>query len=92
MRIKERAKRYTEPDRIRAMGLYPYDIAAAWLIARNAGCNITDFYGKPLLDVVLTESSPDTILSCIVTSNLELHKKILAHLKEKAEALLAAGV
>ena len=74
-----------------AMGLYPYDIAAAWLIARNAGCNITDFYGKPLVDVVLTETGPDNILSCIVTSDIGLHRKVLAYLKGKAENFLGAG-
>lgn len=76
-------------DDEQAMGLFPYDIAAAYLIAKNAGCNITDFYGKPLIDVVLTDSSVDSILSCVVTSNLELHKEIMAYLKQKAEQVLA---
>jgi fructose-1,6-bisphosphatase/inositol monophosphatase family enzyme len=74
-----------------AMGLYPYDIAAAWRIAKNAGCHVTDFYGKPLIDVVLTESTPETILSCVVTKNIDLHRNVLAYLKEKAEAVLRAG-
>jgi myo-inositol-1(or 4)-monophosphatase len=78
-------------DEERAMGLYPYDIAAAWLIARNAGCHITDFYGKPLGGVPLTASGPDHILSCVATSNLALHRNVLAYLKERAEAVLAEG-
>jgi myo-inositol-1(or 4)-monophosphatase len=78
-------------DEEAAVGMYPYDIAAAWRIATNAGCNVTDLYGKPLVDVVLTEASPDTLLSCVVTGHLELHRELLAHLKERAEAVLGVG-
>jgi myo-inositol-1(or 4)-monophosphatase len=59
------------------MGIAPYDIAASLLIAREAGCIVTDAYGKSLDHALLLDSSPENHLSMIAAANIELHTKLM---------------
>jgi len=52
--------------------LYPWDVAAGILIAREAGCAVTDFLGRPA----------EVYGSSIVATNGHLHPAILAGLDE----------
>jgi len=65
------------PSQQPTMGLFAYDIAAAYLIAQEAECLITDSYGKSLETASLVDKQ---ILSCIAASNLKLHQKLVAWL------------
>ncbi len=59
------------------LGIAPYDMAAAQLIAREAGCIVTDAYGKSFDNVLLLDSSPANHQSLIAAANPELHKKLM---------------
>lgn len=59
------------------MGLFPYDIAAAALIARTAGCTITDAFGTDIGATRLLDTSEGNIQSIIAASNPVLHKRLL---------------
>lgn len=59
------------------IGLFPYDFAAAAFIAQQAGCVVTDAWGKPLDEVDLLDSSEGNIQSIIAASTPELHTKFL---------------
>lgn len=59
------------------LGLFPYDIAAAYLIANNTGCTITDSWGNSLDDIDLYDTSEANILSIIAASTPELHSAFL---------------
>jgi myo-inositol-1(or 4)-monophosphatase len=59
------------------LGIAPYDMAAALLLAQEAGCVVTDAYGKGFDDVLLLDSSENNHQSLIAASNAELHKKLL---------------
>jgi hypothetical protein len=56
------------------IGLFAYDIAAAYLIARESHCVISDSWGEPLDDKSLISKN---MLSCVAASNVELHQKII---------------
>lgn len=59
------------------LGICPYDIAAAHLIVREAGCVISDAYGHSLDDVLLLDSSVTNLRSMVAASNKTLHKKLM---------------
>ncbi|GMV99122.1 MAG: hypothetical protein AMXMBFR84_02610 [Candidatus Hydrogenedentota bacterium] len=59
------------------LGIAPYDIAASLLVALEAGCVVTDAYGKSLEDVLLLDSSEANHQSMIAASNKELHEKLM---------------
>jgi len=59
------------------MGIAPYDMAASVLIAEEAGCSVTDAYGRKFDDVLLLDSSSSNMQSMIAASNVALHKKLL---------------
>ncbi|MDQ2801067.1 MAG: hypothetical protein M3Y13_15655, partial [Armatimonadota bacterium] len=59
------------------MGLFAYDIAAAALIAQEAGAIITDAYGHSLDKTRLLDTSEANLQSILGTSNAELHEKLL---------------
>jgi myo-inositol-1(or 4)-monophosphatase len=59
------------------LGICPYDIGAAWLIAKQAGCSVTDAYGKPFDDVLLLDSSVSNQRSLIAAANDKLHAKLM---------------
>ncbi len=61
----------------KTIGIFSYDIAAAALIAREAGAIVTDAYGRSLDSVPLLDTSESNQHSMIGASNAELHKKIL---------------
>ncbi|MEW5766197.1 MAG: inositol monophosphatase family protein [bacterium] len=58
------------------LGPCPYDIAASYLIAKEAGCMVSDAYGQGLDDFPLLEG-PEAGLSYLVSANEIIHKKIL---------------
>jgi myo-inositol-1(or 4)-monophosphatase len=60
------------------LNIAPYDIAASLLVAREAGCIVTDAYGKPLDDVLLLDSSVGNQQSMLAAANLELYDKLLS--------------
>lgn len=55
----------------------PYDMAAALLIAQEAGCVVTDAYGKSFDDVLLLDTTAQNQRSIIAAANPELHDKLL---------------
>lgn len=61
----------------RVLHLFPYDIAAAVFLAEKAGAVITDGYGEPLGDTVLTDLSVANQRSCVAASTSELHRALL---------------
>lgn len=65
------------PNHQPTIGLFAYDIAAAYLIAKEAGCILTDDCGNSLENVALMDNS---ILSCVAASNEPLHRKLIAWL------------
>lgn len=66
----------------RVMGTFPYDIAAAYLILKEANCVITDAYGQSLENFMLTLHGKEAVVSCIAASNQELHGQILKALTD----------
>ncbi len=67
----------------------PYDIAAAYLCLKNAGCPVTDAWGRPLGRRMLLGSSRDDQVSVVAASNEELHRRILAELDKSIAAMEA---
>lgn len=70
------------------LGLFPYDLAAVYLIAKEAGLSITDGYGQPLDARPLLGSGPQTRLSCIAAQNSLLHQEIMRYINGKFDELL----
>ncbi len=69
------------------IGLFPYDIAAAVLIARMAGCCVTDAYGRSLDDTPLLDTSESNISSLVAASNPMLHAALLDAINAGMEKL-----
>jgi len=61
----------------RVVGTFPYDIAAAYLLLKEAGCVISDAYGQSLDDKFLIQDGKSAVVSCVAASNEELHRNIL---------------
>lgn len=61
------------------MGIAPYDIAAALLIAQEAGCIVTDAYGKSFDEVLLLDTGVENQRSMIAAANANLHAKLLTY-------------
>jgi len=59
------------------LGIAPYDLAAALLVAQEAGCVITNAYGESFDDVMLLDSSASNHQSLIAAANADLHAKLL---------------
>lgn len=66
----------------RVIGLFPYDFAAAAFIAEQAGCVVTDAYGRSLDDVNLLDSSEDSIQSVVAACTPELHAHFMNVIEE----------
>ena len=62
------------------IGLFPYDIAAAALIAQEAGAVVTDAYGHSLDKTKLLDTSEANLQSILGASNPALHEAVLAAL------------
>ena len=73
----------------RVMGLWAYDIAAAALIALEAGCQVTDAWGKPLDEMILTRTRPEDMASCICGPCSEYHARMLDLLDQGFETCKA---
>ncbi|MBN1593189.1 MAG: hypothetical protein JW941_08110 [Candidatus Coatesbacteria bacterium] len=71
------------------LGLFPYDIAATYLIAKEAGITMTDAYGRSFDERRLLGSGPETRLSCIAARNSLLHKRIMSYIDERFVDLLS---
>jgi len=61
------------------LGSCPYDFAAALIIAEEAGCVVTDAYGKSLHDVLLLDSSQNNFHSIIAASTPTMHRQIFEY-------------
>ena len=70
-------ERFIETGGGRLLCLYGYDLAAAALIAKEAGCVITDAWGKSLDDWNLLDTTEPNFGSLIAASNAELHARLL---------------
>jgi myo-inositol-1(or 4)-monophosphatase len=60
------------------LGIAPYDLAASLLVAREAGCSVTDAYGHSFDEVLLLDSSVGNHRSMIAAANKELHEKLMS--------------
>lgn len=65
------------------MGLCPYDIAAAALVAREGGCVVTDAYGQSLDSAPAFAGDPDSLRSCVAAGSAGLHARLLEHVKQR---------
>ncbi len=75
----------------RLTGFSSYDIAAALLIAKRAGVTISDAYGNPLDDMLLLDTSPANLRSCVAASNESLHQRVLEYIEEHMRSLKPSG-
>lgn len=72
--------RFRELGSGNAIGLFPYDIAAAALIASEAGATVTDASGRGLDATPLLDTSEGNLNSILAVSNPVLHERLLAML------------
>jgi myo-inositol-1(or 4)-monophosphatase len=70
----------------------PYDLAAAVLLAEEAGAVVTDARGEPLGDRPLLGSGADFQMSIVASANGALHAKILAEVAAGIERLKAPSL
>lgn len=66
----------------RVMGMWAYDIAAASLIASEAGCTVTDAWGNPLDSLRLARTQPEDMASIVCAPTAEHHHWIIDLLNE----------
>ncbi|HPU99289.1 MAG TPA: inositol monophosphatase family protein, partial [Candidatus Hydrogenedentes bacterium] len=71
----------------RVVCMAPYDLAAALLIAEEAGCVVTDAYGKRFDDVLMLDSTESNQLSLVAAANPQLHKKLLEFLDRRIQQI-----
>lgn len=71
----------------RVIGIAPYDLAAALLVAQEAGCVVTDAYGKNFNDVLLLDSTASNHLSLVAAASKGLHAKLMEFLGKRIEML-----
>lgn len=64
--------------------LFPYDIAAAVLLAEKGGVTITDAYGRSLASTPLLSTDDDAQQSCLAAATPELHALLLAEIDWRA--------
>jgi len=69
----------------RVIGIAPYDLAAALLVAQEAGCVVTDAYGKNFNDVLLLDSTASNHLSLVAAASKGLHAKLMEFLVRRIE-------
>lgn len=75
----------------RVMGMWAYDIAAAALIASEAGCTVTDAWGRPLAGLPLTRTEPRDMASCICAAGSAHHARMLELLDSGFRELTRSG-
>jgi len=66
----------------------PYDLAASALCLLESGAVVTDGYGKELDEYRLLGSGPEFQISCIASSNQELHSKLVSEVSSGVNRLL----
>ncbi len=79
--------RFVELGKGKALGLFTYDIAAAALIAAEAGAIVTNAYGNSFNDIPLLDTSESNLQTICASSNLELHETLLRSLDEGSSRL-----
>ena len=67
------------------LGIAPYDLAAGLLIAEEAGCKVTNAYGKSFNDVLLLDTSEANFQTIIAASNEELHTNLLHYFNKRIQ-------
>lgn len=77
-----------EAGQKQVLGLFPYDLAAIYLVAREAGIVMTDAYGESLDDRRLLGSDSNTRLSCVVAQSSLLHEQIMGYISARFGELL----
>lgn len=82
-------RRFEEVGHGAVLNNYPYDLAAAALIASESGATVTDAYGGPLWDRPLVPSGGGGQLSSLVTGNAVLHGLLLENVERGIERLKA---
>ena len=70
----------------RLVSLFGYDVAAAALIAAEAGCVVTDAWGRDMSQWNLLDTSESNFGSLIVASNANLHAQLVAKIDAGFEA------
>jgi myo-inositol-1(or 4)-monophosphatase len=65
------------------LGIAPYDMAGGLLVVKEAGCIVTDAYGKGFDDILLLDNSVSNQHSLIGAANAELHAKLLEYLDKR---------
>ena len=71
-------ERFIALGRGKPIGLFTYDIAAAALIAAEAGATVTDASGRSFDDTPLLDTSEPNLKSIVAASNPILHELLLA--------------
>lgn len=59
-------------------GITPHDVAASLLIAKEAGCAVTDAHGHSFDEVLVLDTAVSNQLSLIAAANAELHAKLMS--------------
>lgn len=72
------------------LGIAPYDMAASLLIAREAGCIVTDAFGEGFDEVLLLDSSEHNHQSLIAAANPALHEKLMSIFDTRIKQYVAA--
>jgi myo-inositol-1(or 4)-monophosphatase len=80
--------KFIEIGKGKALGIFTYDIAAAALIASEAGAIITDAYGKTFSDVPLLDTSESNLQTICAASTQELHEELLRLIEAGSNRLL----
>ena len=80
---------FLEIGRGAVLNNYPYDVAAAALIANECGASVSDAYGRPLDDYPLIPSGGGGQLSAVVSGNDTMHALVLDQV-ERGMSRLAA--
>jgi myo-inositol-1(or 4)-monophosphatase len=65
----------------KVFGLFPYDVAAAAFLAKEAGATVTDAFGHSLENVELLKSGRDGLMTAVVAANPALSRQILTYLE-----------
>jgi myo-inositol-1(or 4)-monophosphatase len=89
--LPEAGAKFLNMESGRIPGFSSYDIAAAHLIAKRAGVAITDAFGNSLEDMLLLDTSPKNLGSCVAASNESLHAKLLEYIDDRMKSFKSPG-
>jgi myo-inositol-1(or 4)-monophosphatase len=73
----ETRPRFLQSSGGRLLSLYGYDVAGAALIAQEAGCVVTDAWGRDLSGWKLLDTTESNFGSLLAASNATLHARLL---------------